>query len=235
MNTNSIILKVFALGIIDIITLFLFLSVWVIINIPVFPWALIFVLLSALILNIVVLSSKKIKENYGTSIFIIAVFSSVLYYIFIIAFTGFSYAVISPKWYIIISLIATLVLIGINSGFAITKANNYYEKDAMHNVKIIMMNTESALLDKKNLMNIDSFKLLKSSVDKAFERIDSCSPFGRYSYTAVLELENQIIQSMVKAKNLISELDETKDIEEICVIFENIYKKVLNREKLLIK
>lgn len=110
------ILKVISILLFDAITLLVVVSVWAIVNIPLFPLALISILFSLFILNLIVLFSGRAIQLFGIGSFVSTLIVSVLYYIFIMAFTWVSYAFIQPKWYLIAVLIATLSNFSIITG-----------------------------------------------------------------------------------------------------------------------
>lgn len=231
----SYVFKGLSLIIIDIITMMLVFSVWAIVNIPVFPMAISFIFLSLITLNAVIALSSRIIDEFGMSVFITAISSCVVYYIFIMIFTGITYIAISPKWYIICMLLASLFFIAINSGFIIANNSNNKEKEIMLDIKLIMLNATNALSTCRNLVEEKEYVNLKVSIDRAFERINSSTPFGRTNLSEVIFKEKQIADRITEANILLSDNDNKIDTASIISIFDDVYNLTTNREKLLIK
>lgn len=227
--------KLISLFILDVVTIKMVFSVWAIINIAVFPLAICFVFFSLIMLNMVVILSRKIIKDFGTSLFISAVSSSVFYYLFALIFTGITYMTITPKWYFIFMMLASLLFILVNSGFMIKRNKRAEEKEYMTDVKILMMNTKDILRVNKDNIEAKVFTDLNSSIDRAYDRLNSSTPFGRTSCLKVNENEHEIIRKIENANKMLTEISEEIDIRTAIKMFDDIYYMVCNREKLIVK
>ena len=232
-KTISDIFKVISLLIIDIVTIKIAFSKLVFLNIWMFPLAISFIFLSLIILNFSIALSNKIIKLFGMSIFITVISSSVIYYLFTMIFTIITYISISTKWYFISMMLVTLFFVLINSGLIFIRNNKTNTKEYMSEIKLIMMNTTDVLRSKKNLMDADEYNNLKKLIDKAFERISSCTPFGINTTTSVIYKEHEVINKLKEANTLFE--DNEIDLKKVAELFDDIYHMVCDREKLLIK
>lgn len=231
----SIVFKVISILIIDIVTIKIVFSIWVLLNIGLFPLAICFIFLSLIIFNFVIAFSSTIIEKFGMSLFITLASSSAIYYFFTMIFTGINYIVITPKMYFVLMMVVTLLFLLINAGFLVVKNKNNNEKEYMNNIKLLMMSTIDSLQKNKDFLNENDYVNLKSSIEKTFERLNSSTPFGRISDVNVINKEHEIIRKIKEVNLLFSnKLDKntTKDANEIV---ETIYYLVCYREKLIIK
>jgi hypothetical protein len=183
----------------------------------------------------VVVLSRKIIIEFGMSLFIIAVSSSAFYYLFVLIFTGITYLTITPKWYFIIMMLVSLFFILINSGFMIKRNKRTEEKEYIIDVKILMMNTKDILRLNKDNIEAKAFADLNSSIDRAYNRLNSSTPFGRISGLKVSESEHEIIIKIENANDMLNGISDGTDIKSIIKMFDNIYHMVCNREKFIVK
>lgn len=240
------ILKVISILLFDAITLLVVVSVWAIVNIPLFPLALISILFSLFILNLIVLFSGRAIQLFGIGSFVSTLIVSVLYYIFIMAFTWVSYAFIQPKWYLIAVLIATLSNFSIITGLYVAGSkksedltNQKIQSDITTNTKIQLLNIKNELLYFQNIIGESSCNSALTTYAEMEERFMSSTPFGRKNEPMIIGLEQQISHSLktiadelALLKNLNSDAIDLWEIKERMAEVKN---QILNREKLIVK
>ncbi len=249
MKNNNIvinILKGVSLLIFDMVTLMLVFSVWVLVNIPLFPWALCTILLSLIMVNISVLSSKKITELFGVGIFVSSLVSTLLYYIFVMAYTGIRYIAISPKWYIVTMLIATLIYIAIIAGLYISGINKNKdlvkqetEQSKVLNINIQLMEINENIKSGCDFLGKESYNAIIEAFNDMHERLKASTPFGRTTKPIAVNLENQIALKLnVIGDNVIS-LKSPNDNQATCKLIidslNDVKSLIINREKLLLQ
>lgn len=239
-------IKIISLLILDIITFLLFFSVWALSNISLFPWALISTIFSLIMVNIAVLATKEGIIVFGREVYTSVLISTVFYYVFVMVFTGMTYIAISPKWYVIIILIATLIYIAIVSGLRISGIikNKDMEKQELEHTKVLdinlqLMNIEENIKKAYDFVEKVSYNEIIEAFNDMNERLKLSTPFGRVTKPAVLNLENQIILKLCAINDDIALLKTTNDNKKsyivITEVFTNIKVLIMNREKLIIQ
>lgn len=247
-NTNLVtyILKGLSLLILDVVTFMLVFSVWALVNIKLFPWAFCAILFSLILVNVLVLATRKCIQLFGVGVYASALISTSLYYVFVMIFTGAAYLWISPKWYIISTLIVTLVYIAIAAGLYIAgiKKSEDIIKQKAEQVKVMDINLQLMTIN-ENIKNCrDSVEQVSYfAMNEAFndmnERLKSSTPFGRITKPVVLNMEDQIISTLFKLNDDVVSLNNTNDNEITCRsitrALTDVKSLIVNREKLIIQ
>lgn len=245
-NTVTLLFKGISLLILDIVTFMIVFSAWALVNIRLFPWAFVAILFSLITVNLAIIYSEYGVKRFGIGAYVPALTSTILYYIFVMAFTGITYIGISSKWYIISILITTLVYIGTISGLYVSGNNNTsnMEKQAIEqenvlNVTLQLMKINENIKSCNNLLEKSSYMAVMEAFIDMEERLKVSTPFGRTIKPIVLNLENQIIQ---KLDNVNEDLILLKTLEEnqtacksVIEIISDVKSLIVNREKLIIQ
>lgn len=240
------VLKAISLLLFDTICLLIVFSVWVIVNIPLFPLALCSILFSLLTLNLVIVFSKSAVRLFGIGIFISALIVTVFYYGFIMTFTWATYILISPKWYLIAILTATLSYLLIITGLYIAGskkgadcANQEVQSSKGKNNKTLLMNIRNELGRLQNIVEKQSYNSTLATLNEMEERLMASTPFGRNTEPVIDTLEQQIyfnLSSIIDELTLMKNANgSTIDFLEIKNQMVEVKNQIYNREKLIIK
>ncbi|MBC3805337.1 hypothetical protein GH808_13015 [Acetobacterium fimetarium] len=241
-NSTSILLKGIALLILDMITCMLVFSVWALINISLFPWSFTAILVSLALVNIVVLISGKCIELFGTAMTASLLMSTVLYYLFVMIFTGLNYITISPKWYIVIFLITTLVYAFIVLGLYSSGVNKSkdmikhgIEQGKVQNVKLQLIEIKKNIMSTINFMTKENHAKMVEAFDSMNERLNASTPFGRTNKTVILDYEDQIHAKLTSINEDILLLNASNDEtgKSITEALMDVKALIIYREKLM--
>jgi len=248
MKNNGItyLLKGISLAILDVVTLMLVFSVWALVNISLFPWALITILFSIFIVNIMVLVSDKCIRLFGIGVYTSALISTFLYYLFVMVFTGLTYFTISSKWYMIFTLIGLLLYVAVISGLYISGINkkqdivkNEIERDKVLDLKIQLMTLNESINKCCDFIEKADYSEMIKSFNQLNERAESSTPFGRIDKPVVEKFETQIKLELSEINEKICLLksdEENKDsCKNIVEALNNVKAKIINREKLILQ
>lgn len=245
-NVISGVIKMILLLLFDTICLLMVFSVWVIINIPLFPLAFGSIIFSLIALNLIILLSESAIQLFGLASYISMLIVTVLYYALIFIFTWATYISISPKWYLIATLTATLVYFSITAGLYISgskkgadSSNQKLQGDRALGVKVLLMNIKSELLSLQNVIDKLNYNAIMAIFNEMEERVLASTPFGRKSEPAIDNLERQINYNLSTIrnelnllKNLNKDTIDTSELENHMVEVKNL---VYSREKIIIK
>lgn len=113
-------IKGIVLLILDIITFLLVFSFWALLNFPVFLWSSSAILLTLMMLNGVILTSRYFIKSFGVGVYSSLLASTLLYYLSTMVFTGATYILIAPKRYVLLFLLITLVYILVVFGLCVS-------------------------------------------------------------------------------------------------------------------
>lgn len=245
-NVISGVLKVTALLLFDTICILIVFSVWAIVNIPLFPLAFSSIVFSLIVLNVIILLSNGAIQLFGIASYISALIVTILYYGFIMTFTWATYIFISPKWYLISILTATLIYFSIAACLYFSGSNKsaelYNQKvqsDRVLDVKVLLMNVKSELFGLHNIVDKSSYNAILAMFNQMEERLLSSTPFGRNSESAIDNLERQINYNLSTIRNELTLLKnankETIDTSELKKHMFEVENLICNREKIIIK
>jgi len=245
-NVGTYLLKGIGLLILDIITLLLVFSIWTIVNIPLFPWALIAILFSLIAVNIVILATKMGIQLFGIGTYTSALIATLFYYVFVMIYTGVTYITISSKWYLVVILFITLIYIAVIAGLRISGTNKVQdmEKQGLEQSKVLdvtlqLMTIEENIKKSYSFVEKESYDAMITSFNEMSERLKASTPFGRIRKPGVLHLENQIILKLSLTNDDIILLKTTHDHQKISAliteVFIDIKSLIMNREILIIQ
>lgn len=241
MNSKSavVLLKAVALIILDVVCMLLVFNKWILVNLRVFPASLSVILFSLLLLNAVILCSSPLAKVFGSrSVAASAIMVTVGLFLFIMGFTWLTYIAINPTTYLIVTLLAIMIYIGIVAGLVLAGKNRQdnvqrqdYEKTQAFSVKMLVGEIAGALKSQVGLSRQDA-AMLQQAANRAFERLEASTPFGRRPVPAVMEQENLISQRLVEVKSLLS--GGSVDVERMAQLLGEIHDLTINRERLMI-
>lgn len=245
-NTVPYIFKGISLIILDVITFMMIFSVWALVNIQLFPWAFIAILFSLVLVNVVILLSRDGVMLLGVGVYASTAISTILYYLFVMVFTGISYISISTKWYMIIFLIATLIYFAIISGLYAAGVNKskdvirqMVEKENVLDVNLQLMDIMENIKSCSSTIEKASYMAVIAAYDDMEERLKSSTPFGRTIKPIVLKSERQIIDKLYSLNEeviLLKTMDESEmACNSIIKVFLDVKALIINREKLIIQ
>ena len=189
-NLVTFIFRGIALLIVNIVTLILMFSLWGINHTPLFPWALLAIIFSLSIINIATLTSNKIINKFGIGAYTALTTSSIIYYIFIMVFTGFTYYDITTLWYIIIILVATLFYVSTISGLYVSSfnknkdmADHELENQRVMNLNLQIITIHEKINSLKKYVDQDSYLIMIESFNDMNERLKASTPFAPWGRT----------------------------------------------------
>ena len=205
-KTNSVMtwLKGIALILLDAITMLVMFSVWSIVNISLFPWALIAILISLVLVNGLVILSSDVIKWLGVPTFASMAILTALLYIVTLIYTGIVYALASPREYVITILIFALIYIGAMIGL--------YMSGLAHSSDMVRMASEKERTESLNLLlteikkvigrlNLyfenDRYNKVLNSFDAVRERVQASTPFGRIMNPIVIEMEETLNAKLI--------------------------------------
>lgn len=235
-------LKILILLVLDILTFIFVFSVWTILKFPLFPFALVAIIVSLILTNLFFLLSKKISTNFGLPVSVTVVASTFLYYLFVVAFTWLTYPVIRTRNYSIVNLFAfmlyLLVILGVYFMSVNTKKTlevKEVEEERTLDLQFLMMATDNKMRDilSKKILDESDYRVLKDAKEKAFERLHMSTPFGRIDKKLILGQEERIKYEISKANDLLDGPIDKENCDEITTIFNEVYNLAKNREKLI--
>ena len=243
-NSTSMILKMLGLLILDIITVLLVFSVWSLIDLPIFLLSIIAIFFSLILLNAAILSYDRAIERFGVGATVSCVATIIFYYLFVMVFTRFAYLTITPKWYTIIILVASLILLMIIAGLYFSGMNKAFDtyKQKMEQKKVLditlqNINIEQCIKGYKGRIEGSAYQSLVKAFDDMYERIKASTPFGRSTREIVIQMEEQISEKLSK---IYEDLDLIKDTEGSTELAASVSKSmsdvknlVINREKMM--
>lgn len=246
-NSNLItyILKGISLLILDAVTFMLVFSKWALLNINLFPWAFCMIMFSLVLVNAAVLASKRIVGFAGAGVYAPLITCTILYYLFIMIFTGIAYIAITAKIYLIISLIVTLIYIAAVSGLYVSGINRRedmekqeFEKAMVMEVTLQLLNIGESIKSCRDFVEKTDYDEMTEAFDDMNERLRASTPFGRIAKSLVLSLENDIISKLSEITNETELIKASEENQKSCKIITNICRDVkaliINREKVIV-
>ncbi len=247
-NTNIVttIFKGISLVLLDIITFIIVFLFWTLSDTHLFQWVLSAVVFALIFTNVMVSMSKKCVQLFGVAAYSSALVSTFLYYLFVMFFTGYNYLSISPKWYVISILIATLVYVAILAGLYIAGVNKntdaskqQIEQAKVLDVNLQIMNINDAVLSCSDFVDPETYTAMKEAFFDMKERLMASTPFGRTIKPIVVNLENQIFAKLTEIQNNIMALKSTNPNNENCKsitdTFVEVKTLIINRERLIVQ
>jgi len=196
--------------------------------------------------NAVVLVTKKCIKLFGIGVYVSALISTFLYYVFVMIYTGVTYIGISPKWYLISIFTVTLLYIMVVAGLYI--AGVYKNKDMdkqeaeqrkVLNITMQLMTINENIKSCCDSVEQASYAALNEAFNDMDERLKSSTPFGRITKPVVLNIENQIISELFAINDNVVLLNGTNENQKTCEFITRLLKEVkaliVNREKLIIQ
>lgn len=247
-NNNAVenFFKGLVLVILDLITFILLFTPWALVNVRVFPLALLAIFTSLVFLNIVVVFSKFGIEQFGVGPYISILAMSFLYYMFTLFFTSLTYVWILPKWYIIGFLLATLVDFGVISGLYTAGKNKYadtqrqdQEKSNVLDMKLLTYRIQENLKKSSSYLDKSAHLLMEQAFADMEERLKSSTPFGRVIKPIVRNVENDIVSQLESVNNSIISLRDKDDKEAMCFSIvesiKDIKSLIIHRENLIVQ
>lgn len=239
------VLKLVSVGIVDIVTFLLVFSVWALFNLSVFPWVLIAITFALMVVNLIILFSENGIKVYGVGAYASMLATSIMYYLFVMIYTGFVYLVISPRSYVITFLIVTLAYVVIMAGLyssGINHSNDMIrqnsEKVRVIDINVQLMNIEEGIISCSKNIEKDKQDALVSVFEAMKERLLASTPFGRISKPNVLDLEDKLTSkffALNETVQLLSSVSDKQDIyESVIQSISEIKTLVVNREKMIL-
>lgn len=234
--------KIIGLLILDILTMLIVFNVWKLNDYDVSNVALLFIFIALFLINACILLTSYISRWLGLPATSSLIYSSVIFYLATMAFTALNYDRITPTWYSIIALIMLLVYVAVVAGlyFSGTKKSEDIvkqenEKSQTADIKILMLSTRDTLKRLKGIAAVADadVDLLGKAVEKAFERIDFGTPFGRIGKDIIIKQEKLIAGKIEEANSLLANSEQSIDVAAVISIFDEIYNLAVNKEKLI--
>ena len=193
-----------------------------------------------------VLVSSKSIELFGVGAYASALICTFLFYIFVMVFTGVTYIGITPRWYVIITLIATLLYILVILGLCISglnknkdMLNQETEKAKVLDVTLQLMTIDANIKSCSNFVEEESYAAINEAFVNMDERITASTPFGRITKPVVINLEDQIVLKLSAISDDVTSLKSISDQQKACksVVesLSDVKNLIINREKLIIK
>jgi len=249
MKTTNIVEYLFkgiSLFILDIVTFLLVFSVWALINIRVFPLAFFAILFSLIMVNVVIIASKYFIKIFGVGVYASILTNTIIYYMFVMLFTGITYIEISSKWYMISFLFATLIYITIVFGLYVSgmNKNKDMQRQEIENNKVLditmkLMNINESIIKSSELVEKSYYTEIIKSFSDMEERLKSSTPFGRITKPIVQNVENKIISKLSDINDeaiLLKTLEENQKVcKSIIEALNDVKSLIINREKLIIQ
>ncbi|WP_458414828.1 hypothetical protein ACNQFZ_08405 [Schinkia sp. CFF1] len=244
-NLVSLILRGISLLLLNIITFVLILSVWEIKGTTIFPWAFSVTILSLIFINLAIIISDKIMKIYGIVSYAGVISSSLIYYIYIMIFTGATYDDISTMGYLIAILIGTLVYFSIISGLYVSSIHKNRDTDSLvieqkevMNLNLLLRAINESINYCKDFLSDDNVIIINHSFHDMNERLKASTPFGRTSKSGVLDMETQIKEKLSVLQNEITLLKSEENNQNKCKYiaqeFQNIKELIIDRERLML-
>lgn len=238
-------LKGISLLILDLITIIIVFSVWILVNISVFPLAFLAIFTALAMLNLVVVASGIGVQKLGIGVYDSVLLSTFLYYLATMIFTGLTYIWISPKWYLVLFLITSLIYVVTLSALYVAGMNNSHDRMRQENEKertldlnLQLMYVNDNLMESKNFVDSSYYDEMVAAYADLVERIKASTPFGRILKPIVQDVENKIIDRLIGINEkviLLRKTDDSQDKQRINESFMEIKSLVINREKLIIQ
>jgi hypothetical protein len=248
MNNRSLIplfIKAICLIIVDIITLMLFLTVWVLFNYLIFPFAFSNIVITLIILNIVILASGILSKRLSLPTSASIIMITIIFYLTITIFTALTYLTITPKWYFIDTSVVYLIYFAIIGGLYFSGLNaktrnerQNIEKASVFNAFAIVLSIGDSISKLSGNIPDGWYNTINSSYISMTERLNASTPFGRSSKQSSINIENQITSKLAAVHTNIVELPQALNISsassEIIKCFEDISNLIKNKEKLML-
>lgn len=240
------VLKFISAIMIDIITLLLVFSIWALINLPLFPIALCAIFIAMLLLDVVIIIPKGTIRRWGIASYVTVLSATIIYYVFIMIFTGIVYSTITTRWYLILTLSITLIYIVTITGLYISGYSSRAdvvrqetEKKKKTDINIQLMNIENSINHCGKLMDHDRYMKMAGDFNLMKERLSVSTPFGRVSKPVVVDLEDKISVKLTALNESISLLEKVSEqqkiLDDILELLSEIKAMIKSREKLMIQ
>ena len=244
-TSTSYTLKLLGLLVLDMLTLLLVFSVWVLVNLRVFPWALSAIILALVFVHIVVLRFGQAVQRFGVGATASAVIISILFYLFVMAFTGLTYIAITPRGYVTTILVGLLAYLSIMAGLYVSGnkkisdlADHQAEQRKGMEITLQMINIEQSLKVSRKFVEEAPYQTMLKAFNSLNERLKASTPFGRTSTPSVLTMEEQIPEELTDISRDVGMLSDVESREErIMAIVDSLVKAkdlLVHREKLML-
>lgn len=234
-------LKILILSLLNILTIILVFTIWALINIPLFPWAIISIFSPLLLINYSLLKSNRFIESFGFPSYLSFFILTTALYLFMIVFTGINYAFITPRSYIIYILIVFIFYFLVVTGLYLSGVNNrtqienqYFERKNVLYVNDWITSIQNVL--NKTARTEQSLNWI-NSFEHLVERLNASTPFGRIQTQSVIDQENLIVthlsnlfEAIQKTNIQSSELFQETNIDDQ---INYITSLVINKEKII--
>jgi hypothetical protein len=235
-----------ALLVLDIITLLLLLNIWALINLPLFPWALVHIIFVLLILHIVLLTSGLSVKQFGVPFTAVIAALSLFYYLFAMVFTGLTYPFIAVKGYVLISLLAFLFYILCCFGLyfsGMTHRLNTLRREAEQIARLdwqmALLQIGQAIAGLRQSLPDEQYRDLDQAYQLMQERISASSPIGSSGRPEIAGLEQQVRARLGELSGQIGRPNPALNPEQAVpgwiAACTEIRQMVMNREQLLVR
>lgn len=239
-------IKGIVLLILDIITFLLVFSFWTLLNFPVFLWSSSAILLTLMMLNGVILTSRYFIKSFGVGVYSSLLASTLLYYLSTMVFTGATYILIAPKRYVLLFLLITLVYILVVFGLfvsGVTKNQDLVrkekEKEKMLDLNLLLFRINDNLRKSKDYVDELCYFELSNAYTEMEERIRRSTPFGSTGKPVIENLETKILTKLQEINESISSLQYLEEKvgkdKSIVDALNDVKIFTINREKLNIQ
>ena len=246
-NILTLILKGIALLIVDIVSMLFVFSIWSLLNLPLFPWAIGSVITALVLLNVVILLSSILQNEFGVAVSGAFIIWSSVFYLFVMVYTGVVYSFVSVQHYLIVTLIALLVYVVVAASLFIVgkrkkddDRQQEREKTNTLNVNILLLNIAKSIECCRRNLSSEDYWLLVTAYNAMKERMDASTPFGRINRPVVTTVENQIVSKLSEISQALIELQYQTEKQHVSVTsivtsIEIVKGFVQNKEKWIVQ
>ena len=237
------IVKCAALLAVDAMTLLLFFSVWNMVALTVFPFALLNLMAVLAILNLTVLFIHQVRRYFHTVSSTGLIAAAILYDAFTLVFTGLTYTWIGSKWFLIIALIAfaayvmsvaTIFLAGRREADAAGYGSD--ERVSAQEMQMLLIELEAEVRNTQQRLTPRRYESLCRAFADLKAKVSFSTPFGRANKPVVLDMEKRIVD---RTRYVIDSLkkqdppDPEEWIGSILTSLMDVTELIKNKEKLL--
>jgi len=242
----SSVLKAISLVILDVFVFLLVFSFWALLNLPLFPWAFCAILVSLVLVHVLVLASVTIVRNLGIGSYSSLMVCTLLFFLFVMTFTGATYIAISTRTYLLVTLLAALAYVAISAGLCLAgsrhvgdEAKHVKEQTATLDANVLVMKVEEEIKLADERLGIGAKTALVSAFQDVTERLRMSTPFGRTDRPAPAEMEFRILSKLSTIGTSIATIQSGNDpeasIKPILELMKETKTMIVNREKLMIQ
>ncbi|GAU76256.1 hypothetical protein [Fusibacter sp. 3D3] len=235
-------LKILGLTLLDLLTIMLVFSVWALINMPLFRWAVLGIFIPLLALNLLIYKSDSLVDSYGIPSFLSFLTSSFALYLLMMIFTGITYAFIKPREYIMYTLFFYLIYIVIFSGLYISGLNSRRQKEDQYFERVDVQQINELIISVENHLNqLEKNEKVQSWLnlfDIMVERFNASTPVGRIQSQSIIEQEKHIVDQLSglckELQNYSLQVEDNYGAIHIEETIKQITKLILNKEKMIV-